>query len=101
MIFASWVTLAFVFMRADVTRGNFFFHARAAILEIFAAKCALCRNAAQIGNRSNTEALATVRKPMKTHPRNLPTLWLFEIALVLVRLDHVASGIINPNHSIV
>ncbi len=26
---------------------------------------------------------------------------LFEIALVLVRFDHVASGIVNANHSIV
>jgi len=25
---------------------------------------------------------------------------LFEIALVLVRLDHVASGIVNANHGI-
>jgi hypothetical protein len=85
MIFASCVTIAFVFM-ADVTRGNFFFHARAILREISAVKWALWRNAAQIGNRSNTEALATVRKPMKTHPRDLPTLVLFEIALVLVCL---------------
>ena len=28
-------------------------------------------------------------------------LWLFEIALVLVRLDHFASGIVNTNHGIV
>ena len=27
-------------------------------------------------------------------------LWLFEIALVLVRFDHVARGIVNANHSI-
>jgi hypothetical protein len=26
--------------------------------------------------------------------------WLFEIANVLVRFDHVASVIVNPNHSI-
>jgi hypothetical protein len=26
---------------------------------------------------------------------------LFEIACVLVRLDHVASGVVNPNHSII
>ena len=26
--------------------------------------------------------------------------WLFEIALVLVRFDHVASIIVNANHSI-
>jgi len=27
-------------------------------------------------------------------------LWLFEIALVLVRFDHVARGIVNANHSV-
>ena len=27
-------------------------------------------------------------------------LWLFEIALVLVRLDHVASTIVNANHGV-
>jgi hypothetical protein len=33
--------------------------------------------------------------------RKNETLRLFELALVLVRLDHVASRIINANHSIV
>ena len=27
--------------------------------------------------------------------------WLFEIARVLVRLDHVASFIVNANHGVV
>ena len=30
----------------------------------------------------------------------LPRLRLLKIALVLVRLDHVASGIVNANHSV-
>ncbi|HEY6155508.1 MAG TPA: hypothetical protein VIW07_17350 [Candidatus Udaeobacter sp.] len=37
----------------------------------------------------------------KTRPLRAGLLPSFEIALVLVRFDHVASHVVNPNHGVV
>ena len=43
-------------------------------------------------NRRLSSYLAFQRRPGH--------LWFFELAVVLVRFDHIASGIVNANHGI-